>query len=155
MLLLHASHVFFCFFGNFATRMRPDFPVSHLFQFCSQPVVKVQQHAPHLTGSYALPSSSVQAGAAMQSWPETLHRPFWHFLLLRPACSIHFFFVKIGFYKCHIHHHFCISASEPNVISRSSAAISLLQTRIRLSSASSFDSRFMLPYQTIFRSITA
>ena len=49
----------------------------------------------------------------------------------------------------------CKSASLPKVISNNSAAISLLQTRIRLSSASSFDSRFILPYQTISLSITA
>ena len=60
----------------------------------------------------------------------------------------------LSFFCVHTYHS-CSSASEPNVISRSSAAISLLHTRIRLSSASSFDSRFTLPYQTISLSITA
>lgn len=47
---------------------------------------------------------------------------------------------------------FFINSYFPNVSSSNSAAISLLQTRIRLSSLSSFPRKFMLPYQTTSRS---
>lgn len=79
---------------------------------------------------------------------------FYFSLFYFPTLLANILSIILRFFCVHTYHS-CSSASEPNVISRSSAAISLLHTRIRLSSASSFDSRFTLPYQTISLSITA